>query len=149
MDASPPPPQVKGMASVLPLVVVIVSGIVYHLAQKVSAAPKPWPMLAVAYGAAFAITAVLAFTSADVSRWSGRDRTAGLLIGLAALGIEAGFFFIYRSGWPLASASVIANVAVTVILAVVGILVFGERLTAFRGVGIVMAATGAALIARS
>ena len=137
------------MPSVLPLVIVVVSGIVYHLAQKVSDAAKPWPMLAVAYGAAFAITAVLAFTSTDVSRWNGRERTAGLLIGVAALGIEAGFFFIYRSGWPLASASVITNVAVTVILAVVGILVFGERLTAFRGVGIALAATGAALIARS
>jgi drug/metabolite transporter (DMT)-like permease len=138
------------MPAVLPLVIVIASGIVYHLAQKVSDAPRPWSMLAVAYGAAFAITAVLAFTSsgADVARWSPRERAAGLLIGLAALGIEAGFFFIYRSGWPLASASVITNVVVTVILAVVGVVVFGERLTAFRGVGIVLASVGAALIAR-
>jgi drug/metabolite transporter (DMT)-like permease len=137
------------MPAVLPLVIVIVSGIVYHLAQKVSSAAQPWPMLAVAYGAAFAITAVLAVVSHDDARWNtGRERAAGLLIGLAALGIEAGFFFIYRSGWPLASASVIANVSVTVILAVVGILVFGERLTAFRGTGIALAAAGAALIAR-
>lgn len=137
------------MPGAIPLVIVIVSGIVYHLAQKISVSAKPWTMLAVAYGAAFAVTAVLAFTSTDVTRWNERERTAGLLIGLAALGIEAGFFFIYRSGWPLASASVIANVAVTVVLAVVGIIVFGERLTAFRGVGILLAAAGAALIARS
>jgi len=137
------------MPGFIPLVVVIASGIVYHVAQKISDAPKPWPMLAVAYGAAFAISSVLAFTSTDVTRWNERERSAGLLIGLAALGIEAGFFFIYRSGWPLASASVITNVAVTVILAIVGIVVFGERMTAFRGVGILLAATGAALIARS
>lgn len=137
------------MPGLLPLVIVIVSGIVYHVAQRISDAAKPWPMLAVAYGAAFAVTSVLAFTSTDVTRWNERERTAGLLIGLAALGIEAGFFFIYRAGWPLASASVIANIVVTVVLAVVGIFVFGERLTTFRGVGILLAAAGAALIARS
>ena len=132
-----------------PLAVVIVSGVVYHLAQKSSGAVRPWPMLAVAYGAAFALSLVLALASRNGERWqSGREHTAGLLLGLAAFGIEAGFFFIYRSGWALATASVVANVAVTATLATVGILVFGEALTAARAAGLVLAALGAVLIVR-
>ncbi len=73
--------------------------------------------------------------------------TAGLLLGVAAFGIEAGVFYIYRAGWPLASASVIVNVAVTLVLAVIGIAVFGEHLSVVRALGIVFAAGGAAMIA--
>jgi drug/metabolite transporter (DMT)-like permease len=137
------------MPSPIPLAIVVVSGVVYHLAQRNSGGTRPWAMLTVAYGAAFALTAMLALASSDASRWpASRERSAGLLVGLAAFGIEAGFFYIYRSGWPLASASVIANVSVTAILAVLGIVAFGEQLTALRAAGLGLAAAGAALIAR-
>lgn len=138
------------MPAMLPLAIVIASGIVYHLAQKASGALTPWPTLAIAYGAAFALTLGLALTGRDAARWQlGRgEYTAGLVLGLAVLGIEGGFFFIYRAGWPLASASVIANISVTAILAVVGIIGFGEHLTAVRAAGLALAAAGAALIAR-
>lgn len=137
--------------SALLLAALVVSGVVYHLAQKVAGAASPWPMLAVAYGAAFALTLALALRSGGGLRWQPArgDLAAGLLIGLAAFGVEASFFFLYRSGWPLATASVIASVAVTAVLAVVGIALFGEQLTLARGAGIAFAVGGALLIARS
>jgi drug/metabolite transporter (DMT)-like permease len=137
------------MPALFPLAVVIVSGIVYHLAQKASGPATPWPMLAVAYGAAFAV-AVTVTRSAGGAGWqpSRAEWVAGLLIGLAAFGIEAGFFFIYRAGWPLASASVIANLAVTASLALVGVTLFGEHLSLSRAAGLALAAGGATLIAR-
>jgi drug/metabolite transporter (DMT)-like permease len=69
------------------------------------------------------------------------------LLGLSAFGIEAGFFYLYRTGSPIASTSVIASVSVTAILALVGVLVFGERLTLMRGTGLALA-VGAALMVR-
>jgi len=137
------------MLAALPLATVIAAGIVYHLAQKAADGASPWPMLAVAYGAAFALTVVLALLSDD-QRWqpSRADYIAGLLLGLAAFGIEAGFFFVYRAGWPLASASMIANISVAAVLAVIGIVAFGEQLTAPRAAGLALAAAGAALLAR-
>jgi drug/metabolite transporter (DMT)-like permease len=137
------------MPTPLPLAIVIVSGIVYHLAQKASVPTRPWPMLMVAYGAAFAVAVVLTLSGSAAPGWGGgRTRTVGVLVGLAAFGIEAGFFYIYRAGWPLASASVIANVSVTAILALVGIVVYREPLTVARAAGLTLAAAGAALIAR-
>src|SRR5262249_61387036 len=125
----------------------MVSRLSHPVAQTAWGAAGPWPMLAVACGSAFALTLVLA--SRDAAPWpAGRERAAGLLLGLAAFGIEAGFFFIYRSGWPLASASVIASAAVTATLVVVGILAFGEPLTGSRAAGLALAVVGSALIAR-
>jgi drug/metabolite transporter (DMT)-like permease len=132
-----------------PLVIVIVSGVLYHLAQKIGSTSRPWPMLAVAYGAAFVIALVLALVRNDIDRsHPGRESLVGLLLGLSAFGIEAGLFFVYRAGWPFASASVISSVVVTVVLAAIGLFAFGEHLTAMRAAGIVFAMFGAALIAR-
>lgn len=138
------------MPAVFPLFVIIVSGIVYHLVQKAAGGVSPWPMLAIAYGGAFATTLIIALASGDSARWQvGRGEWfAGLALGLAALGIEAGFFFIYRAGWPLGSASVIANLSVTAVLALVGVIAFGEHVTMARAAGLVLAGGGVTLIAR-
>jgi drug/metabolite transporter (DMT)-like permease len=138
------------MRAPLSLATIIAAGVVYHLAQKTSNATTPWRMLAVAYGAAFGVTLVLALATGGAPRWElGRDDgIAGLLLGLAVLGIEAGFFFLYRAGWSLSTASVIANVSVAATLAAVGIIVFREDLTAARGAGLALAVAGATLIAR-
>jgi drug/metabolite transporter (DMT)-like permease len=136
------------MSGAFPLVVVIVSAVAYHLAQRAAghAAASPWPMLAVAYGLAFLVAATLAILSPHSADRGAR--TAGLWIGLAMLGIEAGFFFVYKAGWPLATASVIGNVSVTLILATIGIVMFGDHLSAARAGGIALAVAGAVLIAR-
>ncbi len=150
MDAWASPPHVVRMPSVLPLVVVVTSGILYHVAQKLAVGARPWRMLAIAYGAAFALTLVLALAGGGdrPAVASGRERTAGLLLGLSVFGVEAGFFFIYRAGWPLASASVITGALVTASLATIGVLGFGEALTPVRGVGLGLAVAASALIAR-
>jgi len=139
-----------GMHAASPVVLVIVSAVVYHLAQKsLGTTSSPWPVLALAYAVALVLTLVLALANGDdLLRLPARpEGTAALFIGLGALGVEAGFFFAYRAGWPLASASVIGNTIVTVILAAVGILVLGEHLGPTRGVGLGLAVTAAVLLA--
>jgi drug/metabolite transporter (DMT)-like permease len=135
------------MRSAFPIITVIVAGIVYHLAQKTSGAASPWPLLAIAYGFALAMTLAVALTSPMPAQWPPTRGVwvAGIFLGLAAFGIEAGFFFIYRAGWPLASASVIASISVTGVLALVGFAVFGEQLTASRLIGLALA-TGATVL---
>lgn len=138
------------MGNALALATVVVSGVVYHLAQKSAPAAMPWRMLAVAYGAAFVLTAGLALASGTPSHWQPgrREWTLGLLIGLAVLGIEAGFFFVYRAGWALTSASIVANLSVAALLALIGMTVFGEPLSASRALGLVLAACAVVLIGR-
>ena len=143
--------QIGGMSAAFPVVLVIVSAVVYHLAQRsLGGAASPWPVLALAYAVALALAVTLGVLAGDgLPRLPDRaDRTAALLIGLGALGVEAGFFLAYRAGWPLASASVLGNMIVTVILATIGVLVFGEQLSPSRGFGIALALLGALLLMR-
>lgn len=136
------------MPAAFPIAIVIASGVLYHLAQKGVGSARPWPMLVIAYGLALGLSLVLAVADSGARTEPVRDRStsAGVLLGLAAFGIEAGVFYIYRAGWPLASASVIVNVAVTLVLAVIGIAAFGEHLGVVRALGILFAAGGAAMI---
>lgn len=149
LDAWVENPHGRDMPAAFSIAIVIGSGVLYHLAQKGVGSARPWPMLVVAYGLAFGLALVLAVADSPGGQTEpGRDRSigAGLLLGLAAFGIEAGVFYIYRAGWPLASASVIVNVAVTLVLAAIGIVAFGEHLTVVRALGIGLAAAGAAMI---
>jgi drug/metabolite transporter (DMT)-like permease len=137
------------MLAALSLAVVIVSSVAYHLTQKTSGGSNPWPLLSIAYAAALTLSIALSLFANGTARLPVRaEWTAGLILGLAVFGIEAGFFFLYRSGWPLASASMIANISVAAILAAVGVLAFGEHLTAVRATGLGFAATGAILLSR-
>ena len=90
------------MPATWPLVVIIVAGIAYHVAQKSLSAASPWPILTVAYGVAFALSLGLALTQGGPVRARPMPYLAAVLVGLAAFGIEAGFFFLYRAGWKLA-----------------------------------------------
>lgn len=140
------------MSAPLALALVILSGVVYHLAQKTSAAGQPWPLLSVAYGAAFALSiacAVLTGQGSGAALRGARDQGAtGVLIGLAVFGVEAGFFFVYRSGWPLATTYLVSSLSIAVLLALLGMLAFGEHLSVARAAGLALALGGVVLMAR-
>jgi drug/metabolite transporter (DMT)-like permease len=138
------------MSAVLALITVIVSGVIYHLSQKITRVQHPWPMLAVAYGAAFALATAASFVTGGARDcWRGSwDGKTGILVGLAVFGIEAGYFFVYRAGWPLSTASVVASLSITIVLALVGLFGLGEALSVSRVAGLALAACGVLLIAR-
>ena len=139
------------MSAPIALVTIILSGVVYHLTQKTTAVALPWPMLSVAYGAAFVLATALAVatgTGPGETRGALVHGVTGLLIGLAAFGVEAGFFFVYRSGWPLSTTSLVSSLSIAILLALLGVVGFGEHLSASRALGLALAPGGVVLMAR-
>jgi hypothetical protein len=141
------------MSPAFPLLLVVGSGVVYHLSQKAAGpSASPWPLLSLAYG--FALVACLGLgwaTGGGAAMRRLPDRGTmllGLTLGLAVLGVELGFFLAYRSGWALGSASVICNIGVTAALAVIGVAALGEAFTLVRGAGIALAAAAGWMIVR-
>jgi len=135
--------------ALVPLLLTIAGGAVYHLSQKAVGGARPWSVLAVAYGVAFVASSLLWWLMPGRGQ-AIRPAELGLaaLIGLAALAIEAGFFLSYRSGWPVGTTALLSNVAVTVVLAAVGVAAYGEALSPTRAVGALLAVLGAWLLAR-
>lgn len=137
-------------ASVFPLGLVIAGGVAYHLGQKAAGGGgNVWRVLVVAYGAAFALSLALWLFSPAAARAPARGELgAAVVIGIAALCIEAGFFLAYRSGWAVGTTSLISTVACSSVLALLGVLAYGESFGAARAGGVVLAGLGAFLIVR-
>jgi drug/metabolite transporter (DMT)-like permease len=128
----------------LAILLVIVGNVIYHLGQR--AIPRE-TNAAIANLAAYVVAIILtllllpllapntpilpAFRSLN---WS------TLFVGSGILTIELGFLLAYRAGWPLSSASMVANLCVAVIFLGIGVIAFKEdwSLTRTAGLGCCM-----------
>jgi uncharacterized membrane protein len=124
----------------------------YHLAQK--SIPKginPFYATIIAYVAGIAVLSLCVFafpgdksfvSSVRESNW------AVYLVGAAAACIEVGFLLAYRSGWRISVAAVATNVAVTLMLIPIGIIIFKDHLSARNILGLIFCLLGLILVIR-
>lgn len=138
--------------SVLPILLVIVGGIIYHISQKsVARTSSPVAVIILAYSFGIILCLVVAWLDPSIQPgwFSPRQidwAVAG--IGLGAVLIEVGFLLSYRNGWDLSNASVISNIATALLLLPVGMLFFNERVTLRTLVGIICCLSGMFLLSR-
>lgn len=135
-----------------PLCVTVGGMLFYHLAQK--SIPKginPFYATIIAYAVGIVVLAVCALTlpgnksfvdSLRESNW------AVFVLGVAAACIEVGFLLAYRSGWRISVAAVASNVAVTVMLVPIGIVIFKDHLSLRNVLGLIFCVLGLVLIVR-
>ncbi|HNP71020.1 MAG TPA: DMT family transporter [Kouleothrix sp.] len=134
--------------ALLALLTAVVGTIIYHLAQRqVLPDASPALVLCVAYLVGAAICGVLMLTIFPL-RGGIRAQLGGSVIGigLAVVLIEAGFLWMYRSGWTLATGALVVNVLATIALAAIGAIVFGERLSWTMAAGALLCVAGLAVM---
>ncbi|MEI8298393.1 MAG: hypothetical protein WCH32_10250 [Pseudomonadota bacterium] len=137
-------------AYTLSMLVIIVSQVLYQLAVKaLPAALPPMGMLASVYALAAVTCVVLSplagapLTFADFKSGFGWPM---LLLAASIVGIEFGYLIAYRSGWTLGVTYSVASTATVTVLAVVGVLWFGDAMNLRRAVGLVVALAGGWLV---
>lgn len=153
--AATPPGAGLTPALLAPMVLIVISFLTYHLVTKgLRADINPFVFLAPVYGVALAVTLALAFvpglagSSDGNSALAGRDLLLALVLGLALVGIEAGFILAYRAGWAVSLAPTVANVAVAVALLPIALLVLREKISLVNLAGLGLAVLGLALMAQ-
>lgn len=132
-----------------PLVLVICANSFYHLISKsIPETLNPFLGLTVTYGVALIFSAVLFLcTKSDsVSLEVSRIKWSSFLLGIAVWGVESGWIWMYRNGWEISRASVLANICVAMILLVVGLTVFREEITVKRMAGFAICVLGVYLL---
>jgi drug/metabolite transporter (DMT)-like permease len=131
---------------VLSISVAIAANVVYHLLQKTIRPDVAAPASLVAtYTVALAGSLFLLWMWPKTDTTFEALRRAGptsYLLGLAIIGLEVGFLWAYRVGWDLSITAAYANVTVAIALVPVGVLAFGDRLDARRGIGLLLAVGG-------
>jgi drug/metabolite transporter (DMT)-like permease len=110
--------------------------------------------------AALTITYVVAALAALILYFLTRDDKSGLLLeyakanwvpyvfGLCLLGLEAGFIFVYKAGWPIGSAYIVMSAFLSILLIIVGFLFYKEPINWNKIVGVAVCLLGLWIINR-
>ena len=134
-----------------PLFLIIGSNLVYQSSSRcASKDAQPFAALAVVYTIA-AIGSLLFF--AITGRGSGSLLTniralnwANYLLGLAIIGLEGGFLYLYRNGWSVSVGPICSYCGVAIGLLILGALCFHEHITLKQVFGTLLCLGGIALI---
>ena len=69
-----------------------------------------------------------------------------VILALAIVGLEVGYVFVYRAGWAVNTASVVANIGLACVLIVVGYFLYRENMSFNQILGIIVCMVGLILI---
>jgi drug/metabolite transporter (DMT)-like permease len=136
----------------LSMVLLVLSAATYQLAAKfIPHALSPWHVLTIVYIIGVALSLVASFIdSSEQTLWQTfrTSNWAVFVLGVAVVGIEAGYLLAFRSGWRLNVTGVFSNTAAAILLFPIGVLILKERMTMLNIVGLVVALLGLFLIVR-
>ena len=135
---------------VWPILIVILANTFYNICMKsMPSDVNPFGALMVTYFVAAIISAII-FTFAvgpdNVSAEISKVNWTSIILALAIVGLEVGYVFVYRAGWSVSTASVVANIGLACVLLVVGYLLYRENVSLNQILGIIVCMIGLILI---
>ena len=135
---------------VWPILIVIASNTFYNICMKsMPSEVNPFGALMVTYlGAAIISAIIFAFAvgPSNVSAEITKVNWTSIVLALAIVGLEVGYVFVYRAGWTVSTASVVANIGLACVLIVVGYLLYRENVSFNQILGIIVCMIGLILI---
>lgn len=138
------------MNAPIALLIALAGTVLYHLVIRT--APKglePFSLLTIVYVSAGLVSLGIAVKYEDVTLQSlSRNlHPSAFGIALSVLMIEAGYLLAYREGAAIGTASLLVNATLAVLLAIIGWVVFRERLSTQAIIGIAITAAGVLTLA--
>jgi drug/metabolite transporter (DMT)-like permease len=130
--------------------IAILSSALYHISQKSTPRLVNAPLaLLVTYAVAMMLTMLLLYFMPAKQGLVAELRQlnwASFLLAVSIVGLEVGFLLVYRSGWNIGLAAVLVNVAASLILVPVALLIFKDRLTWVNIAGILTCLAGLVML---
>ena len=135
-----------------PILIVVGSNTVYNISTKSTpAGVNAFASLALSYLVAAASSIIMFYISADnknLIREIAKTDWTSIALGITIVGLEFGYICIYRAGWKINTASVVANISLACVLLVVGLLLYKEAISLRQLLGMGVCAAGLVLIAK-
>lgn len=133
-----------------PLALVVLSNTLYQIcAKSVPADMNPMASLTVTYLIGAAVSLILFFAlnkNADLLAEYRRVNWAPVVLGLVIVGLEVGYIYAYKAGWPVSTAQIVQAAILAVILIAAGRLLYGEAITPKKVIGVAVCLAGLAII---
>lgn len=140
------------MSMLWPLALIVCSNVVYQLCTK--GAPKgmdPLASLTITYLVGAVFSAVLYFVTnrgGSLLQEYTHINWATVCLGLSIVGLEAGYIYAYKNGWSISTLPIVQSALVSLVLLVVGLLLYHEVITLSKLLGIVICLIGLYFINR-
>ena len=133
-----------------PILIVILSNTFYNICMKsMPGDVNPFGALMITYLVA-AIISGLIFSYLvgfdNIGFEISKINWTSIILALAIVGLEIGYVFVYRAGWSVSTASVVANIGLACVLIVVGYLLYQENVSIPQILGIIVCMFGLVLI---
>ncbi|MHC1719210.1 MAG: EamA family transporter [Clostridiaceae bacterium] len=129
-----------------PLILIVASNVFYNLcAKSMPQSVNPLASLGITYLVAAASTIFLYFLTSPVknlaTEYAGVN-WAVFILGISIVGLEFGYIYLYKLGWSISIGSLVANIALAVILVFVGVLLYKETVSPQQLMGIGLCIAG-------
>ena len=138
------------MSYIWPIILVVFSNIIYQIATK--SVPKnmdPMASLTVTYVVGAICSTVMYFLmnkNGNLLVEYQKLNQYPFLLGVSIVGLEVGFIYAYKAGWPISTASIVQSAFLSLALIVVGALLYQETISANKIIGIIICLLGLWLI---
>ena len=137
-------------AYIWPIALAVLSNVFYQIcAKSVPGDMDPLASLTVTYAVGAAVSLVLYFAlnrGASLMAEYRRVNWAPFVLGLAIVGLEVGYIYAFKAGWPVSTAQIVQAAVLSVILIAVGRMLYGEPVTWNKALGIGVCLAGLAII---
>ena len=135
-----------------PVLVVVGANTIYNISTKSTPANvNAFASLAMTYVMAALSSVVLFFLTSDSKNLLAelaKTNWTAYALGVAIIGLEFGYICIYRAGWKIGVASLVANISLACVLLVVGYFFYKEVITLKQLLGMSVCAIGLMLIVK-
>lgn len=131
---------------VWPLALVVCSNVLYQICAK--SAPQemnPLASLTVTYTVGAVMSAVLYFAlnrDGNLLREYARLNWAPFVFGAVLVGLEVGYIYAYKAGWPVSTAATVQAAFLAVLLLFVGFFLYQEAISLNKVMGIAICLAG-------
>ena len=135
-----------------PILIVIGANTIYNVSAKSTPTDvNSFASLTLSYVIGAVVSVILFFvTSENKNLFTELSKTnwASLVLGIAIIGLEFGYICIYRAGWKISVASLVANISLALVLLIVGMLLYKETISLRQIIGIAISVIGLIVIAK-
>ena len=135
---------------VWPIALVVLSNVFYQIcAKSVPEKMNPLASLTITYVIGAVASFILYYVlnkEANIIYEFSKVNWAPIVLGFVIVGLEVGYIYAYKAGWPVSTAQIVQAAVLAVILIFVGYLLYHEEITWNKIVGIMVCLAGLALI---
>ena len=134
----------------LPIALVVASNCFYNITtKKTPENVNAFLSLAVTYAVAAVISFIIFFIGYRDTTLSAELKKlnwTAFALGAIIIGLELGYILIYRAGWDVSRAPLVANCCLAIALIFIGMIFFREKITLKQTVGIVISLFGMVIV---